>query len=255
VKKTCLASAVASVFLATLVAGVVNAVQLEDLVLYLPFDEGEGNKVADLSSFKNDGIVQGCKWVEGVKDSALEFDGISYVEIPDNKSLDITDAITVIGWVKLTGAGGESPVVTKGPWGDQPYELTNHIGQKKAMFMAGQQICWSDSLIEFGTWYNLAGTFDGKAIRVYINGGIAGELQWGGPIPVNDLPLRIGMRVSPQEAYALIGTVDEVAIYNRALSETEIQKVVKQGINLAVKTTSSKLTTTWGYMRAINRTG
>lgn len=248
-KKTVWTSTLISILLATVAVGVINA-QQANLVLYLPFDEGEGDKAADLSDFNNDGTVHGAVWVDGVKGSALDFDGQSYVEISDDESLDITDEITIMAWVKLPGAGGECPVVSKGPWGDQPYELTNHIGQKKAMLMMGGQICWSSTLVEFNIWYHLAGTFDGEVIKLYIDGEPAGELAWGGPMPSNDVALRIGMRPQ-QEAYAINGTVDEVAIYHRALSQDDIQVAIESGIIQAAVTTSSKLTTTWGSIKSL----
>ena len=52
-----------------------------------------------------------------------------------------------------------------------------------------------------------------------------------------------------QEDYALRGIVDEVIIYHSALSEAEIRDVMINGVSSAVNPDSSKLATTWGYIR------
>ena len=65
------------------------------------FNEGTGITAKDSSANHNDGTLEnGPKWIEGELGKALEFDGKdNYVQVPDTDSLDITDKITVVGWV------------------------------------------------------------------------------------------------------------------------------------------------------------
>jgi hypothetical protein len=72
------------------------------------------------------------------------------------------------------------------------------------------------------TWTYLTGTFDGTTMRLYVNGNLVGTLETSAPIDVTDGVLRIGADHSwPGEAFP--GAIDEVRIYNRALSQSEIQ--------------------------------
>jgi len=64
------------------------------------FDEGSGTTAYDTSGNDNDGTINGATWVDGKFGRALDFDGVDdYVEIPDDSSLDITEAITIEAWV------------------------------------------------------------------------------------------------------------------------------------------------------------
>ncbi|MBM3236363.1 hypothetical protein FJZ31_08700 [Candidatus Poribacteria bacterium] len=70
----------------------------DNVVLYLPFDEGKGQVAKDQSNLGNDGEIRNAKWVEGKYGSALEFNGKdAEVRVPDNKSFDLT-AITLEVW-------------------------------------------------------------------------------------------------------------------------------------------------------------
>ena len=70
-------------------------------VLYLPFDEGRGNKAYDQSEYKNDGTIYGAKWIKGRFGYALKFDGIDdYVRVEHSTSLNIKGSLTVMAWVK-----------------------------------------------------------------------------------------------------------------------------------------------------------
>ena len=110
-----------------LVSGTVGeAIEIEGLVLYLPFDEGSGNTIKNLSGNHNDGTINGAEWVkDGKIGAALSFDAGDYVEIPHSQSLSITDEITVMAWTNMrANASGEMAIVSKGGWAanDLPYE-------------------------------------------------------------------------------------------------------------------------------------
>ena len=72
------------------------AVLDDDLVLYLPFDEGKGDSAKDISKHKNNGTLHKVEWAKGKYGTAVEFSGKKggWVEVPDAPSLDITDEIT-----------------------------------------------------------------------------------------------------------------------------------------------------------------
>ena len=85
------------------------------LVGYWPFDDGSGKEAKDASGNGNDGeLIGDPKWVEGKYERALEFAGGSYVNVPDDPSLELIDTATVMCWFKLTDAlTGTSRIMSK----------------------------------------------------------------------------------------------------------------------------------------------
>ncbi len=224
----------------------------EGLVLYLPFDEGTGTIAKDLSGMGNNGTIHGAKWVkDGKINTALSFGGSDYVEIPHSDSLSITDAITVMAWTNMRpGASGEMAIVSKGRWAanDLPYELTETPGG--VIFWQfydneGRDSC-SPSAPPVGEWHHIAGTYDGKIFKAYIDGELAKEWEYAGKMPENTAPVTIGKRSKADECF-FNGIIDEVAIFNRALSAEEIEEAMK-GIPSAVEP-EGKLATFWGNIK------
>lgn len=83
-----------------LLASFVEADLQDGLVLYFPFDAGQGDVVTDLSGNGHDGSIEGAEWVEGKSGKALSFNGSdSFVEVPFTDDFVITEAITLGAWV------------------------------------------------------------------------------------------------------------------------------------------------------------
>ena len=81
-------------------ASVVEASLTDGLVLYLPFDEGQGEVAGDLSGNGHDGTLEGPEWTEGEFGNALSFDGVeAFVDVPFSDDFVITEGITLGAWV------------------------------------------------------------------------------------------------------------------------------------------------------------
>lgn len=78
-----------------------------------------------------------------------------------------------------------------------------------------------------GEWCHVAGLFDGVRVKIYINGALDGELAYSGTPPTTGHTLRIGQRYSGD--FTFKGLIDEVSIYNRALTDEEIQAIFAAG--------------------------
>ena len=92
-----------------LVAVLLTGNVLADMVLYLPFDEDQGETVFDTSDFGNDGEIHNTEWVEGKFGGALKFNGTdSYVLVPYSPCLDMTTQFTAEAWVQPFGSSGLS---------------------------------------------------------------------------------------------------------------------------------------------------
>jgi len=212
--------------------GVASAVDLErGLVAYYSFDDCTAK---DLSGNGNDGIIYGAKCVDGKFGKALRFDGVNdYVEVADSASLDLTKPFTIECWFKWnTVQNTWTSLVRKtiDPWG-YPYGMY-HIGIYKMnkimtqVTVGGEQKqLISDFQPEVGQWYHVVFVYPGA---VYVNGNKIIDFPNYGDCDTNDQPLIIGASRWDREFFD--GIIDEVRIYNRALSEEEIRALYEQGV-------------------------
>ncbi len=202
-----------------------------ELVGYWRFDEGGGTTAVDSSGSGNDGTLNGDpQWVEGQLAGALDFDGNGdYVEVPHSPSLSITDEITVAAWTNMrANASGEMAIVSKGGWAanDLPYELTETPGGViywQFYDDGGRDTCAPDSP-PVGEWHHIAGTYDGIIFKCYIDGELADEWGYVGKMPQNTASVTIGRRSRGGTWFN--GMIDEVVIYDHALNEDEIPKIM-----------------------------
>ncbi len=208
-----------------------SAADLSDgLVGYWSFDEGEGDTAYDYSGYGNHGTILGATWTAGLSGNALYFDGLdAYVNCGNGDSLK-ADTLTVAAWVRPEGKVGQQVIIDHRHGGG--YNLRFH----GADYPLG--ICWlmrlSDGSEEYvyvpgvvdnGVWQHVVGTYDGTYLRIYRNGSLVAACNVG-PLSLNsaESDLLIGRYVwlgSPDH-YCFEGTIDEVRIYNRALSADEI---------------------------------
>ena len=210
----------------------------DGLVLYWSFDTGEGDIVFDLSGKGNDGALKsGAQWVEeGLFGGAVKLEGGALVEAPLSSSLKIRDAITIAAWVYFIQAGQRA----NNYLGTDKYRLISGWDRDARIecFIEGQ---WHRSAtrsfaISENTWTHLIGTYDkdSRALRIYINGELKMEqilLSNGDPrILESTSSFQIGNW--PRKAdppYNRIWLVDEVRIYNRALSKEEVKELFQMG--------------------------
>ena len=203
------------------------------------FDEGKGKDVEDSSAHSNHGKIKGNpKWVAGKFGRALELDGGTYVEVADNSSLDIVDYYSGDGnYFLSTGCGG-GPTQAK-------FGITSTNGHT----------CGPASpVLKKDTWYHVAGVFDGKKLSVFIDGELETVQNQGGNITASDWPIIIG-------SYAGLGyksnaIIDELAVFNVALSKDDIRLLMKNGLNRILAVSAKrKLTSTWGRVKEVGYLG
>jgi len=201
-----------------------------DLVGYWAFDEGIGTIAHDSSGNGLDGTLNGDpQWVAGQIGGALEFNGNDFVEIPHSPLLSITDKITVAAWTYMNAnASGEMAIVSKGGWAanDLPYELTEEAGAIiywQFYDDEGRDTCAPTSP-PVDEWYHIAGTYDGQIFKCYIDGELADEWAYAGTMPENTASVTIGKRSRGGTFFN--GLIDEVAIYNHALTDREIVSIM-----------------------------
>ena len=199
------------------------------LVAAYGFNEGSGVSVTDLSGSGNSGTATGTGWSpSGKYGKALSFDGTSsIVTIPDSNSLDLSSGMTIEAWVNPTAVGADAwswrTVVLKEQPAGMAYALYANNGSARPagqVNIGGEQNALGVAQVPVGTWTHLAVTYDGDSLELYVNGLQVGSKTQSGFILASDGPLRIGGNAVWGEYFA--GLIDEVRVYNRALSRDEI---------------------------------
>ncbi len=170
--------------------------------------------------------------------SSMEFDGVSsYVSFPASSALDISDVITIEAWINSNQWGfssAQNSIVCKHGWywGEEGFVLRAGGNGELSFNISGQDsiIQWrevvsSPNSLQLNTWYHVAGTFDGNQLKIYINGNPAGTTLFTGTIvPSIDYNVKIGKLADDDqfETRYWSGLIDEVRIWHRALSQSEI---------------------------------
>jgi parallel beta-helix repeat protein len=196
-------------------------------VSWWKLDENVGTMAGD-SWDANHGTVYGATWTAGKLGGALEFDGVDdYVEVTDSLSLN-PDHITVEAWVYPSGLGDQTyPAVVKkageSDSQDHGYALEidpSDMGTYFGVFVSDVWVLSPDVVIPADSWSHLAGTYDGSSVKIYLNGTFMGETGASGNIQDSGLPLNIG-RDPKNTSRIFQGKIDEVKIYDRALSDAD----------------------------------
>lgn len=187
----------------------------------------DGN-AQDSSGNGNHGVISGATFVQGISGQALSFDGLDdYVNMGDNPSLRINGPYTVEAWV-YSNQNNLGQIVSKSRLHDlRNYELLwldeGNGGPKiKFEFSINGVTYWTYSqLLKYKEWYYVAGVYDGAYMKLYVNGNQVAITPASGMVDVNTEPLTVGRRSDGIRFFN--GIIDEVRIYNRALTTSEIQ--------------------------------
>jgi glucose/arabinose dehydrogenase len=188
------------------------------------FDETSGTTAADASGSGNTGTVSGPARTAGRYGGALSFDGVNdWVTVNDANSLDLTNRITLEAWVRPTGLGDWRTVLIKERPGQLAYALyasTDNNRPSGHVFTNADIMLRGPSVLAANTWSHLAYTYDGSTTRLYVNGTQVATAALTGNAMTSGSPLRIGGNAVWGEWFS--GAIDEVRVYNRALSAAEI---------------------------------
>jgi hypothetical protein len=207
----------------------VQNTSLPGLVAAWGFDEGSGDTVEDLSGQGHDGVISNAEWTTaGRFGGALSFNGEdSWVTVADAPDLHLAVGMTLEAWVRPTTIDGFESVVLKERGHSLSYALYAHDPDRRPFAPSGAINVGSGpdisangtSQVQLGLWTHLAATYDGAALRIYVNGVLAGSQAAEGEIENTDDALRFGGNVVGE---FFSGLIDEIRIYNRALTAHEI---------------------------------
>ncbi len=207
----------------------------KNTVAYYTFDGTDGRTIKDESGNGNDGIFKGeeTKWNDGTINGAtvangkfgkgMGFDGNDYVSVPDLNSLGITDEITITAWVYPTHPTPPSNQRLVGDSAQYNLRLTNSGTGIQFWFLDPAYRQWSVSdVITSKTWNFMAAVNNGNRVKLYVNGvEVLDQANTWTPQSSSN-SLRIGDTSAANEIFN--GLIDEVRIYNKALSPQEISE-------------------------------
>ena len=246
---------------------------------YLPFNEGKGNVARDVGPNGFEAVLHdSAEFVaDGKVGGAIEFSGgPAIIEDPGGQSEVYVEHLTVAVWIfpfeisdvalgnghvygnifyDKSGTSDDNVEFGLGS-GEGLYWYINS-GQKDMGPFNGADVDTTVSLPNLGlkpdTWYHVVGTFDDEALKVYLDGELVGEKDTpnNGPVMVwNDNNIEIGGRPDTNGGANLYkGLLDELVVYDRALSAEEVETVMNSRDILTVDV-AGKLTTTWGALKA-----
>jgi len=200
-----------------------------DIVSWWP---GEGN-ANDSIGTNNGTLMGGASYAPGEVGQAFLFDGSSgYVLIPDSQSLDsFVTNITIELWIfvnQTTPNGDWRGIVTKG---NSSWRLQGVEGENTVNFAAnGVSTDLScNKSVNDEQWHHVAAVYDGTNIYMYVDGLLDATKPASGLINQNHDPVLLGANPESPNPYYFNGLVDEVTLYNRALSAQEIQNIYESG--------------------------
>jgi hypothetical protein len=211
----------------------------QTLVAAFPFDEGSGTTTLDLSTNHNAATLNGAAWTAGKFSHALAFNGTSsYAEAPVIAALDLGPSATFEAWVLLAAVPGDESIILN-RWsesGDDEY-LVSVWPDGAARFawhtsaatcpMAGAP-CWnalnSTGHLPLNVWTHVAVVRNAVQVSFYLDGALDSSFMVAdtNPFRPGTNSLRIGGQLR-QAGRVLNGSIDEVRIYNGALTAARIK--------------------------------
>ncbi len=199
--------------------------QTGELVAYYPFN-GNAN---DESNHGNNGTVHGATLVadrRGMPNSAYVFDGnTNYIEVPNSSSLTFQQSTTINFWMKI-GAfyEREQYPMSHGNWENRwKVSISNRRLRWTVKTTTGVKDVDSETELATDTWYNITGLYSGSDFEVYLNGELDAFTSWSGTILPTTIALTIGQVLPNNQSYNFNGVLDDIRIYNYALSVDSIQ--------------------------------
>ena len=228
-----------SIIILTLLISQLSFAQISKngLVAYYKFS---GN-TQDSSGNSNDGINFGATPTTdrfGNGNSAYRFDGVSnYMLIPRSTTLEPTQAVSLCAWIYAESNNSQwLPILdkrwntTNDPWssygmyttsGNTPAPFTNRYFNGFSNGIAGTgKNCVSTSSAATNSWVFLVSTYDGANIKLYVNGVLESTVAMTGALGYSSMDMYIANNSEGTQWFK--GAIDDITIYNRAISQNEI---------------------------------
>ncbi len=221
----------------TVIKGNVWSFNTGSLVGLWKLDETSGSTVKDSAGDNNGTLIGNPRWQPeaGKVNGALMFGGKgTYINIGRDSDFDITDQITVSAWIKVNKFDQEwQSIIAKG---DTAWRVQRNQNEDSLEFAcSGLKIpsgtpwgnLYGKRSVNDGQWHHVAGIYDGKKMYLIIDGEVDSSQPASGRINTNNAPVYIGNNAE-QNARFWNGLIDDVRVYNYALTKEEVAALSNQ---------------------------
>ena len=200
----------------------------DGLVGYWNMNEGSGSIIADSSGYDNNGTTSGNLWTDGKFGKSLNFNRInSSATILNTNYLSPSNFITVTAWIDSDDLTQPQHIVSKRN-GTNGYILQTGTGNKAYAYVSVNNtfvVASGTAKLTPNAWHFLALTYDGKYLRLFVDGIQDGiSILFSGFITSGEQSLSIGNQ--PGGLYPFSGKIDEVRIFNRALTAQNLKPCI-----------------------------
>jgi len=203
------------------------------LILHYSFDQNEGSKVTDRSGKRNHGEVHGAKWTrDGKLGAGYSFDGRGYISAVCRNLPKGNRPRTMALWVYVTNDNNHMHLMGYGnDRADDAFSLFRYKtndrvpanARRVVLYQAGTDAGQPESYANSFLWVHLTIVHDGNTATLFVNGEKKDSDARSFSTTVT--PLYIGRLDDARNAYRLTGNVDEVMVFDRALSEREVKSL------------------------------
>jgi len=191
----------------------------------------------------NGALLNGASFAAGEVGQAFSLNGGGHVRIPDAPNLRFTTAMTVEAWVNPANTANNQQIVSKwdavGGIDQRSYGLAiysdgrAYIGVTSDGSASGNVTLFGTNTVPANQWTHIAGTYDGATLKIYLNGVLDSSMSYSAGIFPGTDDMGIGGAVGGEPVGGVIqpfaGLIDEVSVYNRALTPSEIQAIFAAG--------------------------
>jgi len=199
------------------------------------FEEGSGYKANEISgnSALQGTLYNGVGWTNsGKHGNGVTFpSGGTFIQINDAASLHLTTGMTLSAWVNPTSTNYPGAVIAKEGSSNPNYALFAGTGTNIPQIQYTNNNITksiSDTTSAIGSWTYIAGTYDGTTLRMYRDGVLTASATQPSPMDTSTGWLEIGSDTNIAAYFR--GTIDDVRVYDRALSQSEIQSDMNTGV-------------------------
>lgn len=229
------------------------AIQPDSIVGIWLLEEGQGKKVEDASVNNNDGEIFNAEWTDGKIGKGLMFDGTARVVIPASSTTeDYLDGFTYLLWVKPTAnpPGNHTRLIERG-WHNPTIQIGTNDFYGSIVVNEDQ----ASSNVRGGEWQQdewsfVTITHDGDLLKLYVDSELVADKAMGKADKTTDAEIRFG--AYSKTGWDFTGVLDEVGVFNVALSENDIKSIMNNGLEEALAVTAvGKLAETWGNIKQL----